>query len=161
MKQRKRYSISAIGIAGLFIVLGSIFMAIGLGDAPSLQVQKWIKMASALLGFGGGYLFMDMGLRQTQRRFNESVAKQEKELGRLLSLEEREKIKKAIRTAVPDSKDSPGFGHPLVRLVARILIVTVPAIILMGVVAAVGAFLAGLGMAILVAELTKRTLDHL
>jgi hypothetical protein len=161
MKQRSGFSIQVIVVAILSIAFGSFFVREGLLDTAGSQGAQWVKIMAALLSFSGVFLFLERETRRVQRRFNESVVTREHKLGRPLSPEERAEIKDAIRAAVPDASDSPGFGHPLIRLVARILIVTVPTVALMGVMAAVGACAVGFGSAILSTELTRRSLNRL
>jgi hypothetical protein len=161
MKQRNGHSIQLIVVALLSIAFGIFFVREGLLDTAGSQGAQRAKIMAAFLSCSGVFLFLERETRRAQRRFNESVVTRERKLGRPLSSDEREEIKDAMRASIPDSSDSPGFGHPLVRLVARILIVTVPTVALMGVMAVIGACAVGFGAAILSAELNKRSLHHL
>jgi hypothetical protein len=161
MKLHKLQSVFAVGVACFLIVFGTVAAADGLLEVANSQRELWMKMGAALLSFSGGYLLVEGGVRRVAQRFNEAVARHEQELGHSLQTEEREAIKKVIRSSASDSRGILRFNHPLVRIVTRILLVTMPTVILVGVLVAGGAFIAGLGLALLVAELTKRLLHHL
>ena len=100
-----------------------------------------------------------MAMRISTQHFTEAFSKRERELGRPLLPEEREEVKRATHTALANAK-GPSFSAPLVRLMARFSLVVVPAILLSMVVAAIGAFLAGVGLALLFNAVTGRILDN-
>jgi hypothetical protein len=161
MKQPRGYSCQIIGSALFFIVLGTVFIAAGLFGRAETQQRSWgWQILSLFLGFSAGFLLIEVAVRHSKRHFNEAVARRERALGRPLSLEERERIKETMLSTTPERKDSPGFNFPLMRLVVEILLLTVPAIILLGFLVAVGAFGIGLGVAVLLTVLTRRYLEH-
>jgi hypothetical protein len=161
MKRRKGYSVQLIGGAFFFIVLGGFFVTVGLWGTVDAQQGRLIKILAAFLSISVGFLLVEIGIRRTKRRFREAVTKREKELGRSLSFEEREVIKGIMSTSSSTHSQGPRFNYPLMRLVAEILLLMVPAIILLGYLVTLGAFGIGAGIALVLAELTKRTLPHL
>jgi hypothetical protein len=163
MEQHAGYAIKLklLGGASFFIILGSISVVGGLFRSADSQWQQWTRVIAVFVSFGGGFLLIEIRVRRWVRRLNEAIARRERELNRSLSLGEREEMKETMRAAVPSSKVSFSSNFPLLRFVTQILLVTIPAIVLLGVVAAVGAFFAGAGLALLMTVLIRNPQDYL
>jgi hypothetical protein len=156
MEQHAGYAIKLklLGGASFFIILGSISVVGGLFRSADSQWQQWTRVIAV-------FLLIEIRVRRWVRRLNEAIARRERELNRSLSLGEREEMKETMRAAVPSSKVSFSSNFPLLRFVTQILLVTIPAIVLLGVVAAVGAFFAGAGLALLMTVLIRNPQDYL
>jgi hypothetical protein len=150
-------------IAGLLFLmsLGVAFVVIGLWGVENVQNGWWIKGPIAFLSFIGGFLLVEAGLRKVRHRYDMAVARQEQELGRPLSIKELKDLKRNLFNSSIKHRNGPYFSYPLMRLLVEVLLLTVPAVILLGYLVALGAFGIGASTAMLVAELTGQSLDQL
>jgi ABC-type multidrug transport system fused ATPase/permease subunit len=158
MEQRKKL-LGLTGIAFFFITLGGLLAVTTLLEAVGPQWQQWVKVLVTFVSFVAGILSIEMVMRISTQRFTEAFSRRERELGRSLSPEEREEVKRVTHATMANAK-GPGFSAPLVRLIARVSLIVVPAILLSVVVAAIGAFFAGVGLALLFNAVTGRILDN-